>query len=187
MRYVAPPVLVSRILHRLRWVLTFKNRTTPANRIRHIALPLEHIHGIPKRQVIPPLRILCENLLELLRNIPALIIIGPGITSMFRPMHILQIDPEQRIRQPRVRRRVREIDVYDESRDDREQDAKAQPVEADERVVRRDDTVAVLVEEVAVLLQDGLVCMFLGPVVGERAERAFGGRCDVDACGACWG
>jgi hypothetical protein len=74
--------------------------------------------------------------------------------------------------------------VYDERGDERENQAETETVEADECVVWSDDAVTVLVEEVDVLLEDGLVFVLLGPVVGEGAVGHFVAGSDVDACGA---
>lgn len=53
--------------------------------------------------------------------------------------------------------------MYDERRDDGQHDAEAHAVETDECVVGGNDAVAILVEEVDVLLEHGLVGVFFGP------------------------
>jgi hypothetical protein len=179
-------MVVSKTTLRLEGVLTLENRTTPTNWIRHIALSFQHIDRVPECKVIPPIRVLCEYFFKLLRDISALVIIRSRISSMFRPVHVLEIYPEQRVGQPSIRSWVREVDVYDKGCDNGQQDAEAEAVEPNEGVIRRHHAVAVLVEEVAMLLQHRLVCVFLGPAVGERAEGAFGRRRDVDACGTCY-
>jgi hypothetical protein len=74
--------------------------------------------------------------------------------------------------------------VDDEGCEDGEEDAEAQAVETDVCVVRPYHAVAVLVEEVAVLLQYCLVCVLFSPAVRLCAFRGFGGWGDVCARGA---
>lgn len=92
---------------------------------------------------------------------------------MFRAVHVHHVDAEQRIRQPPGSCGVREVNVDDERGDEREDDAEAEAVEADVCVGGPDDAVAVLVEEVDVLLQDGLVRVFGSPIVFECAVGHF--------------
>lgn len=76
---------------------------------------------------------------------------------MFIFMHILDPEPEERVRQPSRYSGVREVCVDDEDGDEGEDDAEAETVEAVEGVGGPDYTIVVGVEEVAVLLQDCLV------------------------------
>lgn len=55
--------------------------------------------------------------------------------------------------------------MYDEGGDDGQHDAEAHAVEADECVVGRDDAVAVLVEEINMLLEHGLVRVLFRPLI----------------------
>ncbi|EHK97539.1 hypothetical protein M7I_6692 [Glarea lozoyensis 74030] len=117
-------------------------------------------------------------------------IIGAAVTSVFGFMHILQIDPEEGVREPGRGGGIGEIGVDDEDGEEREQDVEADAVEADVGVLRPDDAVVVAVEEIAVLLEDlsceiegviglegthALVAVFGGPVV-------FGGSFGVVFC-----
>lgn len=76
--------------------------------------------------------------------------------------------------------------MYDEGCNDRQEDAEADAMETNEGVIWRYYSVAVLIEEVAMLLQHSLVRVLLGPAIGLRAEWAFGGGSDVDAGGTCF-
>jgi hypothetical protein len=78
--------------------LTFKERTTPPNRICNTPLPLEDIPHIPNRQIIPPLCVFRKYILELLRHEPPFMIICPRIAAMFVLMHVFQVEAEERIR-----------------------------------------------------------------------------------------
>jgi hypothetical protein len=103
---------------------------------------------------------------------------------VFRAVHVLQVNAEQRIRQPSRLCWQGKVDVYDEGGDEREDDAEAETVEPGVRVRRPDCAVVVRVEEVDVLLQDGLVRVFGGPGVckGAGGVGVCGGN--VDACGS---
>lgn len=132
--------------------LTFEDRTTPTNDVVDITLSSQHVDRVRERQVVPSICILRKDVLEPLWYIAPLIIVCACVSSMLRPVHVFEVDAEQRIRNPAARCRIREVDVYDERCDDREKDAESNPVEADEGVVRRNHTIAILIEEVAMLL-----------------------------------
>ena len=76
---------------------------------------------------------------------------------MLRLVYVVQIHPEERVRDPPGARRVREVDMDKEHREHAQQEPEPERVEAAERVQRPDDAVLVRVEEVAVLLKDGLL------------------------------
>jgi hypothetical protein len=162
-----------------------KRRSSPPNRITDIPLSAQHIDALPKRNILLPARILAEYLLKLLRDKPSFVVVRARVASVFCAMHVLQVYSEERIGEPARCRGIREVDVDDERGDEREDNAETEPVEPNVRVRRPDDAVAVLVKEVAVLLQDGLVRVLFRPVVGEGAVGHFVGRRDVDARGAC--
>ena len=104
---------------------------------------------------------------------------------MLPPMHPLQPYSPPPVRHdpvPARARRPREQRVREQRRGGARGEREAERAQAAERVERRDDAVAVGVEERAVLLQDGLVRVCGGPAGG--AERGVGGGRDVCAGGA---
>jgi hypothetical protein len=103
---------------------------------------------------------------------------------MFRAVHVLQIDPEQRVRKPARLRGQAEVDVYDERSNQGEDDAEAEGVETSICVRGPDCAVAVWIKEVDVLLENGLVRVFGSPGVFRRAVGVGVCGCDVDACDA---
>jgi hypothetical protein len=109
--------------------LTFKSRATPPNRITDIPLAPQHIHSLPKRKILLAARIFFKNLLKLLRHKSSFIVICTCIPPMFRAVHVLQINPEQRVRKPARLRGQAEVDVYDERSNQGEDDAEAEGVE----------------------------------------------------------
>jgi hypothetical protein len=72
--------------------------------------------------------------------------------------------------------------VDDEERERGEDYAESEIVEADEGVRRPQNAVAVAVEELAVLLQNGLMPVLLGPVAFGGAIGLVVGCGDVGAC-----
>lgn len=56
-------------------------------------------------------------------------------------MHVVDVNPEERVGQPPWLRRVRKVHVNDESGEGRQEDAPAPFAARDERVVRVDDAV----------------------------------------------
>ena len=69
----------------------------------------------------------------------------------------------------------------EEHREHAQEEPEPERVEAAKRVERPDDAVLVRVEEIAVLLEDGLLCVVVGPV--GRAVWGAQGRSPVGACG----
>lgn len=163
-----------------------KRRAAPANRIAHIALPPDLVEQRPDGEIVCAARVLGEHVLELLRAEAALRVVRVAVGAVLGAVNVVQVDAEKRVWQPRGRGRVGEVDVdYDEGEEGQDH-AEAQVVEADVRVARPEDAVAVAVEVLAVLLQDGLVAVPLGPVVfGGAVGRGVGGG-DVGAREA-WG
>lgn len=158
-----------------------KHRSTPANRIRDIPLPLDLLHQRPNRQIILPVRILCEDVLELLRPEPALRVVRVRVGAVLCAVDVGQVDAEEGVGEPGGRGGVREVDVDYEERKGREQDPEAEVVEPDKGVAGPEDAVAVAVEEFAVLLEHGLVAVLLSPVaVGGAVGFVVGGG-DVGA------
>jgi hypothetical protein len=162
----------------------FKDCATPSNWIRDVALSLDHVDNVPPREVIASIGILCKDLLKLLGHEAPLVVVGACVAAVLCAIDLLEVDTEEGIGNPRGARRPREVDVDDEEGDGREDDAEAQTMEPHECVLRPQNTVVVPVEEVAVLLEDGLVGMFLGPVVGRRALGCLYGRGKICACSA---
>lgn len=93
---------------------------------------------------------------------------------------------EEGVREPGRARRVREVDVDDEGREDAEEEVEAELLEPDEGVRGPEDAVAVAVEEVAVLLEDRFVRVLLGPVFVGCPVGVFSVWGNVGARGA-WG
>lgn len=102
---------------------------------------------------------------------------------MFRPIDLLKVDAEERIRNPPRTGRVGEVDMYDKGSKKREEDAKAKPIEAYKCIVWPDYAIAILVEKVAVLLEDCLMGVFPCPIMFLSAKRAFFRRSDVCTSG----
>lgn len=115
---------------------------------------------------------------------------------MFRLVHVVEEEAEERVGQQPRARRVREVEVDDEHGERAKEHPKAERVEAAEGVERPDDAVAVRVEEGAVLLEHGLVCVLLRPLraavrggCGGGAVRARGAwvaiglSCGRERCG----
>jgi hypothetical protein len=165
--------------------LTLENGATPTDGIRNIPLSLDHIGQIPKRQIIPPIPKLRKNILKLLRQETAFMIIRAGITSMLRLVRIHEEEAEKGVREPARACGVGEVDVDDEHGDEGEDVVEAQAVEPDEGVLRPENAVVVAVEEVAVLLDYALVRVFSRPVAFCAAFGFFGGWGKVRARGAC--
>ena len=90
-------------------------------------------------------------------------------------VHVLDVEAEERVGDPRVAGDVREVAVDEEHGEQAEGEPKAQGVEAPEGVERPDDAVAVGVEELAVLLDDGLVRVRVSPAGGALGRVRRGG------------
>ena len=104
---------------------------------------------------------------------------------MLGAINVHQINPEQRVRKPATARRVGEVDMDDEQREGGENYAESEIVEADKCIARPENTIAVAVEELAVLLEHGLVAVLLGPVAFGCAVGFVVGCSDVGAGKAC--
>lgn len=133
-------------------LLTLKNESTPSNRIVDIPLPHQRPPEISHSQILPPLSVLCKNLLKLGWDEAALGIVRACITAMPRTMHVLQEEAEIRVWQPAGTCWVREVDVDDEHGEGREEESQTQAIESGECVAGPENAVTVTVEEVAVLL-----------------------------------
>lgn len=101
---------------------------------------------------------------------------------MFGLVNVLDVDSEERIRQPSSLRRVRKVDIDDESRESREEQSPSPFATCDKSVVWVDDAVAVLVKVQAVLLHYGLAFVLCGPVAIGGAVRIFIVCSDGSAC-----
>jgi hypothetical protein len=73
------------------------------------------------------------------------------------------VDPKERVWDPGRGCWVREVDVDYVKSDQRHEDVEAQRAEAPICITRPEDAIVVRVEEVTVLLKDGLVRVFLVP------------------------
>lgn len=188
-RYVAPPTKLACRTNspNLEHLRTLKNGATPSDRVRDVSLSFQHVDHIGESQIVPSICIFREDLFKFLWHVAAFIVVRPRIASMYSSVHILEVDAEHGIRKPSGGCWVREVYMNDEGGDEGEEDAEADAVKADERVRWPYHPIAILVEEVAVLLQYRLVGMLLCPPVLGGAVRGFGGRCEIDAGGTCLG
>lgn len=118
---------------------------------------------------VQPLAVLVEKVRKLLRAEAALVVVRARVAAVLAAVDLREVDAEERVGQPAPRgeRDVREAAVDDDGGEEREQQRPAEQPEADECFPGRDDTVAVEVEEVAVLLEDLLW--------GKRRDES---RCD---------
>lgn len=116
-----------------------------------------------------PVAVLVEKVLKLLRQEAALGVICPGIAAVLVLVYSLQVDAEERVRQPARDRGIGKVGVDDDDGEEGDDDAKANGAEPAERVARPDDAVSVRIEEGAVLLQHRLMPVSLRPVVLCRA------------------
>ena len=167
-------------------VLTFEDSATPPNRVRNVSLSLDNIGQIPKRQVIPPVTIFCEDILELLRQEAPFVVIRARITPVLCLMRIYKVKTKKRIRKPAWACRVREVDMDDQDCDEGQDHVEAQTVEPDECVLRPENPVVVAIEKVAVLLDHALMRVFPRPIVLCAAFRLLRRGCEVRTRGACY-
>ena len=103
---------------------------------------------------------------------------------MFRLVDVREVDTEERVREISRARWVREVEVYDEDREQGHDEVESQVAESVIRVVRPDDAVAVGVKVRAVLLQDGLVTVVARPAAVLRAIGALQRACEIGASSA---
>lgn len=66
--------------------------------------------------MIRTIRILCEDVLELLRPEAALTVVRVGVGAVFGPVDVKQVDAEEGVREPGGRGGVGEVDVNDDKR-----------------------------------------------------------------------
>lgn len=105
------------------------------------------------------------------------------IATMLAHVNVLQVQPEERIREPGVQCRVREETVDDDNSNERQDSSKTKCVKATEIVERPYYAIVVKVEEIDMLLKDSLARMIACPGVVCGALRGFvrGGK--VCSCG----
>ena len=101
---------------------------------------------------------------------------------MFRLMYVAYNHAKERVREERWARRVREQRVYDDGGRRAEDEPEAECAQGTERVAWPDDSVAVVVEEITVLLEDSVMGVLLRPYGG--ASGGVDGLCYIRARGA---
>lgn len=158
-----------------------KHRAAPPNWITHIPLPLNLVHQRPDVQIILAVRILCENILKLLRPEAPLGIKRVAVGAVLGAVDARQVDAETRVREPGGGGGVGEVEVDYYEGDGGEDDAETEVVEPNIGVAGPQDAVAIAIEELAVLLQHGLVPVLFGPVAIGRAVRLVVSGGDVGA------
>lgn len=102
-------------------------------------------HHIAQGKIIPPLSVLCKDVLEPLRYEPALGVVGARVAAVLVLVHAVEEDAEEGVGKPARHRRVGKVGVDDEDGHQREDDAEPELVESYKGVPRPDDAVFVLV------------------------------------------
>jgi hypothetical protein len=141
----------------------FKDHTAPTNDISYIPLPANHCRNFTDRDVVSSTGILEEDFFELLRDEAAFIVVGSRVAAMLGTINVWHVDPKEWVGNPGAARWVREVDVDYVKSDQRHENVEAQRAEAPVCITGPEDAIMVRVEEVTVLLEDGLVRVFLVP------------------------
>jgi len=111
------------------------------------------------------------------------VVVGPAVGAMLILVNVGDVHAEKGVRKPGRQRRIGKVGMDHKDGDKGEDDAETELVEAAERILGPYDPVVIRIEEVAVLLQNGLMGVVLVPFLVRCPFRLGFRGCNVCACG----